>query len=148
MAIAVDPRVPILCEEYGIKIVDGRDYPGIRETRAVVTLSRILASKGEAHFRMVLSTAAETNNNQGYLDKNLFFAVSDLVETYRDIIETDTSKWLEMFDAIPVAELQVVAKKLMHQRYALVGMIAERVVRTFGPRAIQPDLFDDRRKIS
>lgn len=140
----VDMRIHALCEEYGIKIVDGRDYPGIRETRAVVTLSRILASKGEAHLRMVLSTAAETNNNQGYLDKHLFWAVSDLVSAYRDIVEQRTTEWLEAFDAAPVAELQVVAKQLPHQRYALVGMLAERVARKFGPNAGQGDFLDDR----
>lgn len=140
----VDDRVPSLCEEYGIKIVDGRDYPGIRETRAVVTLSRILASKGEAHLRMVLSTAAETNNNAGYLDKHLWWAISDLVEAYRDIVEQRTTEWLEAFDAAPVAELQVVAKPLPHQRFALVGMLAERVARKFGPNAGQGDFLDDR----
>lgn len=144
MAIAVDPRVPAMCEEYGIKIVDGRDYPGIRETRAVVTLSRILGHKGEDHFRLVLSTAAETHNNQGYLDKHLFWAISDLVSAYRDIVERMPTEWLEAFDAAPVAELQVVAKQLPHQRYALVGMLAERVVRRFGPNAAQGDFLDDR----
>jgi hypothetical protein len=141
----IDPRVSALCEEYRIKIVDGRSYPGIRETRAVHTMDKILRLKGEDHFRMVLSTVAETNNNQGYIDKHLLFAVSDLVETYRVIVETKTSQWLECFDAAPVAELQVVAKSLPHQRFALVGMIAERVIRRFGPNAAQGDLFDDRR---
>lgn len=144
--MTVDPRVFSLCEEYGIAIVDGRAYPGIRETRAVVTMDRILTGKGEDHFRMVLSTVAETHNNQGYIDKHLLWAVSDLVETYRIIVEQHTSEWLECFDAAPVAELQVVAKSLRHQRYALVGMIAERIVRRFGPNAAQGDLFDDRRR--
>lgn len=141
----IDPRVSTLCTEYGIVIVDGRAYPGIRETRAVVTMDRILSSKGEDHFRMVLSTVAETENNQGYIDKHLLWAVSDLVETYSLIVEEKTSEWLECFDAAPVGELQVVSKRLRHQRFALVGMIAERVVRRFGPNAGQGDLFDDRR---
>lgn len=141
----IDKRVYSLCEEYGIKIVDGRSYPGIRETRAVVTMDSILAAKGEDHFRLVLSTVAETENNQGYIDKHLLRAVSDLVHEYRAIIEATPTEWLECFDAAPVAELQVVAKGLPHQRYALVGMIAERIVRRFGPNAGQGDLFDDRR---
>lgn len=141
----IDPRVSILCQEYGITIVDGRAYPGIKETRAVVTMDRILSAKGEDHFRMVLSTVAETNNNQGYIDKHLLWAVSDLVETYSVIVEERPSEWLECFDAAPVGELQVVSKRLRHQRFALVGMIAERVVRRFGPNAGQGDLFDDRR---
>lgn len=141
----IDPRVSTLCQEYGITIVDGRAYPGIRETRAVVTMDRILIAKGEDHFRMVLSTVAETENNQGYIDKHLLWAVSDLVETYSLIVEEKPSEWLECFDAAPVGELQVVSKRLRHQRFALVGMIAERVVRRFGPNAGQGDLFDDRR---
>ncbi len=141
----IDPRVYSVCAEYSLKIVDGRSYPGIRETRAVFTMDKILRAKGEAHFRMVLSTVAETENNQGYIDKHLLWAVSDLVEAYSGIVEHQTSEWLECFDAAPVAELQVVAKSLPHQRFALVGMIAERIVRRFGPNAGQGDLFDDRR---
>ena len=141
----IDPRVYTICEEYGVTIVDGRSYPGIRETRAVVTLDRILTAKGEDHFRLVLSTVAETENNQGYIDKHLLWAVSDLVEAYSKVVEQDATGWLECFDAAPVGELQVVAKGLRHQRFALVGMLAERVVRRFGPNAGQGDLFDDRR---
>ncbi|WPE22479.1 hypothetical protein ShzoTeo12_36950 (plasmid) [Shinella zoogloeoides] len=141
----IDPRVFTICQEYGIAIVDGRSYPGIRETRAVITLDRILATKGENHFRMVLTTVAETENNQGYIDKNLLWAVSDLVEAFAGIVEHQPSEWLECFDAAPVGELQVVSKRLRHQRFALVGMLAERVVRRFGPNAGQGDLFDERR---
>lgn len=141
----IDPRVFTICEEYGLRIVDGRSYPGIRETRAVHTLHRVLEAKGEDHFRLVLSTVAETNNNQGYIDKHLIFAVSDLVEQFQALIEAKTSEWLECFDEAPVGELQVVAKTVRHQRYALVGMLAERVVRRFGPNAGQGDLFDERR---
>lgn len=144
----IDPRVSSLCTEYGIRIVDGRAYPGIRETRAVTTMDRILNSKGEDHFRMVLITLAETENNAAYLDKFLIWAVSDLVEAYQDLLESEPTKWLGMFDATPIGELQVVARKLKHQRYALVGMLSERVVRTFGPRATQPDFFDERRQTS
>ncbi|MDX1240374.1 hypothetical protein GOL95_09965 [Sinorhizobium medicae] len=142
----IDQRVYSLCEEYGITIVDGRAYPGIRETRAVVTMDRILSAKGEDHFRMVLSTVAETENNQGYIDKHLLWCVSDLVSTCHAIIEDRPMEWLEMFDAAPVAELQYIAKRLPHQRFALVGMLYERVIRKFGPNATQGDLFDDRRR--
>ena len=141
----IDPRVQSICTEYGIKIVDGRDYPGIRETRAVVTMDRILAAKGEDHFRMVMSTVAETSNNQGYIDKHLLWAVSDLVSACHEIIEQRPTEWLETFDAAPVAELQYIAKQLPHQRFALVGMLFERVVIRFGPNAAQPDMFSDRR---
>jgi hypothetical protein len=141
----IDPRVSTLCSEYGITIVDGRAYPGIRETRAVTTMERILNSKGEDHFRMVLITLAETENNAAYLDKFLWWACSDLVETYHHLVEGHTSEWLKAFDAAPVGELQYIARPLKHQRYALVGMLAERIAIAFGPRATQPDLFSDRR---
>lgn len=134
----IDQRVSTLCQEYGITIVDGRAYPGIRETRAVVTMDRILSAKGEDHFRMVLSTVAETENNAAYLDKYLFWAISDLVETFVAIVEARTSEWLEVFDAAPVGELQYIARRLRHQRFALVGMLTERVVRHFGPTLDAP----------
>jgi len=142
----IDKRIHSLCQEYGIAIVDGRAYPGIRETRAVVTLDRILSARGEPHLRMVLSTVAETENNQGYIDKHLLWAVSDLVGACHLIVEASPIEWLECFDAAPVAELQYIAKRLPHQRFALVGMLFERVVRKFGPNAAQGDLFDDRRR--
>ena len=140
----IDPRVQSLCTEHGIRIVDGRAYPGIRETRAVTTMERILNSKGEDHFRMVLVTLAETENNAAYLDKYLWWACSDLVETFHHLVEGHTSEWLEMFDKAPVAQLQFIARKLKHQRFALVGMLAERVAIHFGPNAMQKDMFDDR----
>ncbi|MGZ2449596.1 hypothetical protein ACVIRO_002350 [Rhizobium ruizarguesonis] len=141
----IDPRVSTLCTEYGITVVDGRAYPGIRETRAVTTMERILNSKGEDHFRMVLITLAETENNAAYLDKYLWWAVSDLVEAYSHLVEAQPTEWLKAFDAAPVGELQYIARPLKHQRYALVGMLAERIAIAFGPRATQPDLFSDRR---
>ncbi|WP_025199094.1 hypothetical protein [Brucella sp. BO2] len=143
--MTVDPRIPDLCAEYGITIVDGRSYPGIRETRAVVTMSRIIQAKGEDHFRMVLSTVAETENNCGYIDKYLLWAVSDLVTVCNSIVENRPIEWLECFDAAPVAQLQYIARQLPHQRFALVGMLFERVVRRFGPNAAQGDLFDEKR---
>lgn len=141
----IDPRVSTLCTEYGITIVDGRAYPSIRETRAVTTMERILNARGEDHFRMVLITLAETENNAAYLDKYLWWAVSDLVEVYSHLVEAQPSEWLKAFDAAPVGELQYIARPLKHQRYALVGMLAERITIAFGPRATQPDLFSDRR---
>ncbi|MGN6779350.1 hypothetical protein [Rhizobium sp.] len=131
--MTIDPRVSTLCAEYRIRIVDGRSYPGIRETRAVFTMDKILRLKGEEHFRMVLSTVAETENNSAYLDKFLFWAVSDLVDTFQELVETRTSEWLVVFDGAPVGELQYIARRLKHQRFALVGMLTERVVKHFGP---------------
>jgi hypothetical protein len=144
----IDQRVYEVCEEFGVTIVDARAYPDIRETRAVATMDRILRNRGLDHFRMVMMTLAETSNNQGSLDEYLFWAVSDLVEACKGIIEAEPTKWLEVFDAAPVGELQYIARDLCgitHQRHAIAGMIYERIVRVFGPNAAQGDLFDDRR---
>lgn len=143
----IDPRVYTICHEYNVEIVDGRAYPGIRQTRAVATLDRVLRKNGEAHFRLVMSTIAETSNNQGHIDEYLIFAVSDLVESCRGIIEENPTLWLEVFDAAPVGQLQYIARDLSgitEQRHALAGLIYERIVRVFGPNAAQSDLFDDR----
>ncbi|MCV9960405.1 hypothetical protein OIU34_00700 [Pararhizobium sp. BT-229] len=145
----IDPRVYAIATEYGIEIIHARAYPDVRQTRAVATMDRILRNRGEDHFRMVMSTLAETENNQGQLDEHLFWAVSDLVEACKEIIEAEPSRWLEVFDAAPVGELQYIAKGLAgitHQRHAIAGMLFERVVRVFGPNAAQLDLFDERRR--
>ena len=136
----IDPRVHQVCEEFDIRIVDGRAYPYTRETRAVATMDRILRNRGFDHFRMVMMTLAETDNNQGSLDEYLFWAVSDLVEACKEMIEAEPSKWLDCFDAAPVGELQFIARDLAgitHQRHAIAGMLYERIVRAFGPNAAQ-----------
>lgn len=145
----IDPRVQSLCDEFGIKIVDRHRYPEPGETRAVETLARIMRRYGEGHLRLVLSTLAETDNNKGQLDEVLFWAASDLVRACPEIVERRAADWLTMWDACPVGELQFIAQDLrgvVPLRFALGGMIYERVVRAFGPRASQPDLFDDRRR--
>ena len=141
-------RVSRLCAEFGVRIVDKHRYPGIGETRAVATLDRIIARHGEDHARLVLSTLAETANNKACLDEVALWSVSDLIRASPEIVEARMSDWLDMFDAIPVGELQFICRDLVGitpQRHALSGMIYERVVRRFGPRHMQPDLFDDRR---
>ena len=143
----IDKRVYAICEEYGIEIIDGRAYPDVRQTRAVATMDRILRNRGEDHFRMVMSTLAETDNNGACLDEYCFWAVSDLVVAYRGYIEADASKWLSVFDAIPLGQIQFMARDMVGivpQRSAIAGMVCERIVRAFGPLSMQPDLFDDR----
>jgi hypothetical protein len=149
--MTVDPRVQALCSEFGIEIVPANRYPDIGQTRAVATMDRILNRYGEGHFRLVMTTIAETANNQRQIDEYLFWAVSDLIRACPEIIEKQASTWLACFDAAPVGELQYIARDLIGvvpQRYALAGMLYERVVKAFGPRSIQPDFFDDRRKIA
>ncbi|MDO9417014.1 hypothetical protein [Pararhizobium sp.] len=145
----VDPRVERICTEYGIRIVDARRYPEIGETRAVATMDRILKNFGEDHFRMVLTTLAETSNNKALLDEYGLWMASDMVMACRGIVEANTSDWLELWDALPLGQLQFIAQELSGicpQRHVLSGMVYERVFRRFGPNAAQTDLFDDRRQ--
>jgi hypothetical protein len=142
----IDPRVYQVCQEFGIRVIDARSYPGIRETRATATMERILHNKGYEHFRLVMMTLGETENNQGQIDEFLLYAVSDLVDEYADLIEEDASKWLACFDKAPIGELQYIIRRQRRQRHKLFGMIAERIYIAFGPKSVQPDLFDDRRR--
>ncbi|WP_246233270.1 hypothetical protein [Aurantimonas aggregata] len=98
---------------------------------------------------MVLSTLAETANNGLCMDEVGFWAASDMIRACSSIIENDATAFLELFDATPVGELQLVTRDLsgiVHQRPALVGMLYERAYRRFGPNAGQLDLLDDRRQ--
>jgi hypothetical protein len=144
----IDPRVQTLCTEYGIEIVGINRHPDIGQTRAVNTLNRIMRRHGEDHLRLVLSTLTETANNKGLLTDGLLWATSDMVRACRAVIEERAGDWLDLWDAIDVRLLQDVSTDLagtISQRYALGGMLYERIARRFGPGAAQPDLFDDRR---
>lgn len=132
--------------EYGVTIVARNVAPRPGQTRAVATVRRIMAKHGEGHMRLVLSTLAETANNRAALDEVGLWAASDLVRACGAIIESRMSEWLELWDAAPVADLLALCRGLSgfaSQRYALVGMIYERIYRRFGDG--QSDLFDDRR---
>ncbi|WP_287139135.1 hypothetical protein [Mesorhizobium sp.] len=133
-----DPRVQALCDELGIKIVDRHRYPEPGEARAVETLARIIRRHGEGHLRLVLSTLAETDNNKGQLDEVLFWAASDMVRACPEILKRRAGDWLTMWDVCPLGELQFIAQDLrgvVPLIFAFVGMLYERVVKAFGPRA-------------
>lgn len=143
------PEAMALCDEFGIKVVARNVYPKVGETRAIWTIQRIIERRGIEHARLALMTLAETSNNKAYLDESLLWAASDLVMAYQSIIERDASTWLSVWDHTPVGELQFTAADLrgvVKQRPALAGMICERIVRRFGPRFTEPDLFDERRR--
>lgn len=144
----IPPHVQRLCDEFGIRIVPKHRYPELGETRAVATIDRIWRRYGEEHVRIVLTTLFETANNKMLLDEFGLWMVSDMVRKCQAIIEDRTSDWLELWDILPAGELQYVCQDLrgiVPQRYALGGMIYERIYRRFGPYADQMDLFDDRR---
>jgi hypothetical protein len=144
----VDPRVEALCQEFSIKIVDKSRYPEAGQTRAVGTLSKIISRHGMEHARLVMTTLAETENNKLALEASAFGAASDLIRAKPEWVE-DTETWYRVWDRCPVGELQALAHELrgyVSMRSALAGMVYERMWRAFGPRSIQPDLLDERRR--
>lgn len=145
----VPTHIQRLCDEFGIRIVDRHRYPEVGETRAAETLARICRRHGESHLRLVLSTLAETANNKVLLDEVGLWMASDMIRKNADLIEERAGEWLELWDAMPVGELQFVCQELsgfVPQRHALGGMVYERIFRRFGKNAAQLDLFDDRRR--
>lgn len=142
----INPRVRELCREFEIRIVDKHRCPDVGETRATETL---VLRHGEAHLRLVLSTLWETANNAILLDEVGLWMASDMVRACERIIEERAGDWLETWDAITAGELQFICQDLagvIPQRYALGGMVYERLYRRFGPNAAQMDLLDDRRR--
>lgn len=95
-----------------------------------------------------IRTLAETENNKLSLEASAFGAASDLIRACPEWVE-DASKWLAVWDKTPVGELQDLTHGLrghVSMRSALAGLIYERLWRAFGPRSIQPDLLDERRR--
>ena len=145
----IDPCVSALCAEYEIEIIGKSRYPEPGQTRAVETIARILRRHGEDHIRLVLTTLRETANNHALLDEVGLWAASDMIRACPTIVEGRAGEWLELFDSMPVGPLQAIAQQLsgvVPVRYALGGMLYERIEGTFGRRAVEPDLFDDRRQ--
>lgn len=144
----IDPRVQALCDEFEVRIVPKSAYPAPGETRAVGALAKIINRHGIDHARLVMTTLAETENNKAALEAAVFGAASDLIRARPEWVE-DASKWLAVWDRCPVGELQALTHELrghVSMRGALAGLIYERLWRAFGPRSIQPDLYDDRRR--
>lgn len=144
----VPAHIQAICDEFDIRIIDRHRYPEIGETRAVETMARIWRRHGEAHLRIVLTTLADTANNKALLDEVGLWMASDMVLRCQALIDKDAGAWLELWDAMPVGQLQALCQDLsgfIPQRYALGGMVYERIHRRFGPDADQLDLLDDRR---
>lgn len=99
-------------------------------------------------MRLVLTTLRETANNHALLDEVALWSASDMVLACPEIINRQAGDWLAWWDTMPVGELQVIAQDLagvVPVRYALDGMLYERIAGRFGKRFEEPDLFDDRR---
>lgn len=145
-------RARAMFSEFGISVVAANVAPGIGQTRAVVTLERIINRHGEAHARFVVMTLADTSNSKGTIDETTLWCVSDVLraakKNFPDLIENDTEAWFQFWDAIPLGWLEywcLDLEGIISKRHALAGMCYERLRRRFGDLATQPDLLDDRR---
>lgn len=138
--------------EHGIAVVPAHVMPAVGQTRAIVTLERIINRHGDDHARFVVMTLAETANNKGFIDETSLWVVSDMIraaeKNFPELVTTNVTAWFSFFDTLPLGWLQFWALDLdgvVSKRHALVGMLYERMKRTFGAMAKQPDLLDDRR---
>ena len=146
--MTIPPVVQSLCQEFDVEIVGKSAYPGPGQTRAVGTLAKIIGRHGVEHARLVMTTLAETGNNKASLDGAALGAASDLIRAKPEWVE-DAGKWLATWDRCPVGELQALTYDLrgyVSMRSALAGLIYERLWRAYGPRSVQPDLLDERRR--
>lgn len=104
------------------------------------------------HARFTVMTLAETANSKAHLNESAFWAVSDLIllaeKNFPHLVTTDVDAWFQFFDGLPLGWLQfwsIDMDDIVPKRFALVGMVYERMKRVFGPLHRQPDLLDDRR---
>lgn len=146
------PEAEAIFAEHGIVVVPAHVMPAIGQTRAIATLDRIRNRHGDDHARFVVMTLAETANSKAFIDETTLWLVSDMVraaeKNFPELVTTDVSAWFSFFDGLPLGWLQYWALDLdgvISKRHALGGMVYERMKRTFGAMAKQPDLLDDRR---
>lgn len=121
-----------LCAEFDIEIIPASEMPVPGQTRALGTICRIIAKRGEEHTRLVLSTLAETKNNQGLITETSLWAASDLVLSCSAWIESDLSSWYEAWDKIPLGYVLWHVQELSgksHMRHALAGAVYLLLVR-------------------
>jgi len=62
-------RARAMFKELGITVVPANVAPAVGQTRAIVTLERIIKRHGEAHARFVVMTLADTSNSKGTIDR-------------------------------------------------------------------------------
>ena len=98
-----------------------------------------------------MQVLVESANCKAFLTETVIGAVSDILlvfqRGYPDIYERQTTKIFEFFDQSPVGQLEYLFVRnldgITNRRSAFVGILNERVVRSFGHP--QLDLLDDRR---
>lgn len=138
-------------QQHGITVVPANVIPGIGETRAIATLERIKDRRGEDHAKFVVLTLTETANSKAHLNESSLWAVSDIIlvaeKNFPTLMANDLEAWFRFFDELPMGWLQFWSHDLdgiVPKRFAIVGMIYERMKRVFGDLHRQPDMFDDR----
>lgn len=143
------PQAEAILAEFDVRIVPANVVPGIGETRAVVTVQRIVNRYGFDHARFVIMTLADCANNKAALDETGIWATSDIVLAFKknfpSMMDNDLDRFFEFFNGIPVGLLQHWCGGLdgiTNKRSALVGLIWERACRVFGDP--QGQLFDGR----
>jgi len=132
--------VRAICEEFEVAIVAANVFPLPGQTRALVTMRRILDKHGEGHFRLVMATLSETRGNGMLIDEATLWAVSDLTRACPDWVEHRTSEWLEWWDRLPLGQIILSISQLKgvsHQRHALAGAIYWRLC-AFAGEAMSP----------
>jgi len=146
------PEAEAIFAEHDIQVVPAHVMPAIGQTRAIATLDRIRNRYGDDHARFVVMTLAETANNKAFIDETSLWLVSDMIraaeKNFPDLVQNNVTAWFAFFDSLPLGWLQYWALDLdsvISKRHALGGMVYERMKRTFGAMAKQPDLLDDRR---
>lgn len=141
-----------ILNELGVTVVPKSVMPRPGQTRSVGTLQRIIRRHGAEHGRLVVMVIVESTNNLAALDEASLGAVSDILlairRSYPDIYVNDMTKVFEFFDVTPIANIRAIftdgVDGIIPRRFALGGMLWERVVRVFGQP--QMDILDDRRK--
>ena len=64
---------------------------------------------GEEHARLVMCVLAEGRGNHALIDEVSLWAISDLVLACGDIVEENTSDFLELFDQVPLGPYMAIA---------------------------------------
>lgn len=137
--------------ELGVEIVAKNVAPRPGQTRSVGTVQKIIRRHGVEHARLVLSILTESENCKGYLSETVIGAVSDMVlvieRGYPDIYKRHMDRVYAFFDQTPIGAIEYLYARnlagITNRRSALVGLLNERIIRTFGDP--QLDLLDDRK---
>lgn len=143
------PEARAILEEFGVKILppSGHIQPGT--TKAVANLQKIVRKRGFDHARLIVLLWKETNLRMIPMDSPTLWALSDtltLVErNFPQVMASDTERLFTLVDGLPMGWLQDWARGcdgVIPRRFAIAGMIFERIVRIF--KVDQADLLDDR----